>query len=305
MNWKGVVYAVIAAVSYGTNPLGALYLYQEGVNTHSVLFYRFTLAAIMLAFLMLLQKKSFRINKKELVVLGTLGVMFATSALTLFSSFHYMDAGIACTILFIYPVMVAVIMAVFFKEKVTAITVLSIALALAGIGLLYKSESGTTLSTIGILFVMVSALTYALYIIIVNKSSVRMSSIKLTFYVLIFCVISIYIHSLMSESTQIQLLTTSTEWLWATMLALVPTVISLVTMAMAVRSIGSTPTAIMGALEPVTAVAIGVTLFGELFTMRLGVGIVLILVAVILLIMGKRITNKAALLASRITNRHP
>ena len=50
------------------------------------------------------------------------------------------------------------------------------------------------------------------------------------------------------------------------MLALIPTVVSLVLMTVAVHAIGSTPTAVMGALEPLTAVVIGVTIFGELFT---------------------------------------
>ena len=71
------------------------------------------------------------------------------------------------------------------------------------------------------------------------------------------------------------------------MLALLPTVFSLVLMVMAVHEIGSTPTAVMGALEPLTAVVIGVTVFGEQLTARLSVGIVLILLAVIIIVAGK------------------
>lgn len=126
---KGVIYGIVSAISYGTNPLGALYLYEEGVNVNSVLFHRFSLAAIILAGIMLVQKKSFAINRKELLIIGALGVLFATSSLSLFSSFHYMDGGVACTLLFIYPVIVAVLMAVFFKEKMSLVTILSIALA--------------------------------------------------------------------------------------------------------------------------------------------------------------------------------
>ena len=104
---KGTIYGIIAAVSYGTNPLGALLLYQEGINAHSVLFYRFSLAVVLLALLMLVQKKSFAVNRKELAVLASLGVLFAVSSLTFFTSFHHMDAGISATMLFVYPVMVA------------------------------------------------------------------------------------------------------------------------------------------------------------------------------------------------------
>ena len=287
---KGTIYGVIAAISYGTNPLGALFLYKDGLNAHSVLFYRFSIAAIILAGIMLIQKKSFSVTRKEFCLLGVLGLLFAASALGLFTSFLYMDAGIASTILFVYPVMVALIMALFFKERLSVITVLSIGLALAGIALLYKGEGGSTLSTIGVLLVIASSLTYAIYIVVVNKSSVMMSSVKLTFYVLLFCMLAIGLHSLLKESDHIQPLTTPTMWLWTIMLALVPTIISLITMVKAVHAIGSTPTAIMGALEPLTAVVIGIAIFGETLTFRLMVGIVLILSAVILIIAGKSFT---------------
>ena len=110
---KGTLCGIVAAVSYGMNPLGALSLYRAGINTNSVLFYRYALAAVLLAALLLVQKTSLRITRREFSVLGLLGVMFAVSSLTLFMSFHYMDAGIASTLLFVYPVMVAVIMAIF------------------------------------------------------------------------------------------------------------------------------------------------------------------------------------------------
>lgn len=287
---KGTIYGVIAAVSYGTNPLGALFLYKEGLNVNSVLFYRFSLAAIILAGIMLVQKKSFSVTRKELGLLGILGILFATSALSLFTSFHYMDAGVVSTILFVYPVMVAVIMALFFKEKLSLVTMLSISLALGGIALLYKGEGGSTLSSIGVLLVMLSSLTYAVYIIVVNKSTLMMSAVKLTFYVLVFCMLVIVVHSFSETNNHLQLLTTPTMWMWAAILALVPTVISLITMVKAVHAIGSTPTAIMGALEPLTAVVIGIAIFGEVLTVRLATGIVLILSAVIIIIAGKSIT---------------
>lgn len=295
--FKGAAYGIIAAVSYGMNPLGALFLYKGGINTNSVLFYRFFLAAIILGGLMLIQRKSFAVAKKELQILIALGLLFAISSLTFYSSFHFMDVGIACTLLFVYPVMVAIIMAVFFKEKLSIVTSLSIILALSGIGLLYKGDGDGSLSTIGVILLMISSLSYAVYIIVVNKSSLVMSSIKLTFYVLIFCVLGIVLYSFISTDNHLMWLATPEIWLWAIMLALVPTIISLVTMVKAVHAIGSTPTAIMGALEPLTAVIIGITVFGESLTTRLAIGILMILSAVILIIAGKslkpkKLTNK-------------
>ena len=213
-----------------------------------------------------------------------------------------MGAGIACTLLFVYPVMVAVMMTVFFKEKLTVITVLSIILALSGIALLYRGNDGDVLNITGVILVMISSLTYAIYIIVVNKSPLRISSVKLTFYVLLFGVISLIIYSLAGDQDNyIQMLTIPQMWFYVLILALFPTVISLLLMVVAVHEIGSTPTAIMGALEPLTAVVIGIVMFGEQLTLRMSTGVLMILVAVLFIIAGKSFTvNKITTVIGRL-----
>lgn len=299
---KGTLCSIGAAVSYGLNPLGALPLYSQGINTNTVLFFRYGLAVVLLALFMLFKRQAFAITKKETSILVALGILFAMSSLTLFLSFHYMGAGIACTLLFVYPVMVAVMMTVFFKEKLTIITILSIILALSGIALLYKGNDGDVLNITGVILVMISSLTYAIYIIVVNKSPLRISSVKLTFYVLLFGVISLIIYSLAGDQNNyIQMLTTPEMWFYALILALFPTVISLLLMVVAVHEIGSTPTAIMGALEPLTAVVIGVVMFGEQLTLRMATGVLMILVAVFFIIAGKSLTvNKITTVIGRL-----
>ena len=290
-------------VAQSTNPLGAMNLYADGISTNSTLFYRFGIAVIILGVMMAVQRKSFALTRRELATLAILGVFMSTSSTTLYFSFNFMDVGIASTLLFVYPVMVAVIMATFFHEKVTAATVIAILLSLAGIALLNQTGDGTSLSLWGVTLVMLSSLTYAIYIVVVNKSSLRMSSVKLTFYVLLFGLFTIYGYTLAMGET-VQLLVTPKQWLYATQLALMPTVLSLVLMVIAVHDIGSTPTAIMGAIEPITAVAIGVIVFGENFTPRLAIGIVLILTAVLLIIGGKEMSpHKITLAISRVGKR--
>lgn len=286
---RGTICGVAAAVFYGTNPLGAMNLYADGITANTTLFYRFALAAAILAVIMLVQRKSFALTWREFGMLCILGTLMSSSS-SLYISFNYMDVGIASTLLFVYPVMVAVLMAVCFKEKVTVATILSIGLSLAGIALLNHSSGGGSLSTLGVTLVMVSSLTYAVYIVVVNKSTLRLSSIKLTFYVLfIGTFVILALTALMGE--HVQMLTTARQWTYALQLAVMPTVLSLVLMVIAVHDIGSTPTAIMGALEPLTAVAIGVLCFGEVFTTRLAVGITMILVAVLLIVMGKELSQ--------------
>lgn len=287
----GILCAIGAAVCYGTNPLGALKLYAEGMNTPSVLFYRFGLAWAIIAIVMAFRREKLRVNRREFLTLSALGVLFIFSSLTLYLSFHHMPAGVASTILFTYPVMTATIMTIFFHERINLSTVLSIALALVGVLLLYWGDSDGTLNILGVILVLVSALTYALYIIVVDKSPLQMSSFKINFFVLFYCALGMVIYALFSGQP-LMLPPTPRAWLWVSWLAFVPAIMALVMMVYAARYLGSTPTAILGALEPTTAVIIGVMVFGEPFTLRLLIGIALILAAVVIVVLGKSKKNE-------------
>lgn len=283
----GTLCAIGAAVCYGTNPLGALNLYAEGMNTPSVLFYRFGLAWLIVSVVMLFRKEKLRVDRREFRTLTSLGILFIFSSLTLYLSFHLMPAGVASTILFTYPVMTAAIMALFFHERITFATVSSILLSLAGVLLLYWGDSGGTLNLWGVVLVLISALTYALYIIVVDKSPLAMSSFKINFYVLFYCALGMVIFALLSGQP-LMLPPTPEAWLWVGWLAVVPAIMALVMMVYAAKYLGSTPTAILGALEPTTAVLIGVFIFSEPFSLRLLIGIILILAAVTIVVLGKK-----------------
>jgi len=203
-----------------------------------------------------------------------------------------MDAGIASTILFVYPVLVAIIMAVFFHEKVSFITMFSIAMAFTGISLLYEGGDGKTLNMFGVLLVILSSLTYAVYIVGVNRSSLKdLPTAKLTFYALLFGVI-IYVVRL-DFCAALQPVPSPVLWVNVLSLALFPTIISLIMMTLSIHSIGSTPAAILGALEPVTALFFGVAVFGEQLTPRIMLGVLMILTAVTLIIAAQPLLELA------------
>ena len=283
----GTLAGIAAAVCYGTNPLGALKLYAEGMQTNSVLFYRFGLAWVIIAIVMLFRKESLKVTRQEFTALTGLGLLFIVSSLTLYLSFHYMAAGVASTILFTYPVMTAVIMAVFFRERIAWTTVCALVQSGVGVALLYWSDNAGTLSTIGVVLVLASALSYALYIILVNRSNLQMSSFKINFYVLFYCALGMVVYSLIA-GLPLKLPQTATSWFYVGWLAIVPAIFALVLMVYAAKYVGSTATAILGALEPLTAVLIGIFVFNEPFTLNLAIGIILILGAVVIISKGKR-----------------
>lgn len=214
---KGFIYGAIAAASYGC---------ESSLHTPALccrhecrycFIYRYAFAVIVLGVLMKLQGQSFTLRKADILPLVIMGLLFSFSSLLLFMSYNYMDAGIASTILFVYPVMVAVIMGAFFKEKISAITVFSILLALSGIALLYQGDGNKPLSTVGIIFVLLSSLSYAIYIVGVNRSSLKtLPTTKLTFYAILFG-LSVYIVRL-NFCTELQII--PSPLLWADVLAL-------------------------------------------------------------------------------------
>lgn len=285
---KGYILATIAAATYGMNPLFALPLYKAGMDPDSVLFFRYLIAIPILGIMIKARGRNFKVQQKEIIPLICMGLLVALSSLTLFQSYNFMDVGIASTLLFVYPIMVALIMAVVFRERVTLLTVVCIAITLGGIALLYKGGDGSTLNLTGTLLVMTSALSYAIYIVSVNRPMLKdLATLKITFYVLLFG-LSLF---LVRVNFGASLIMPEKWYLWFNLVALAvfPTAISFLCTTSAIQYIGSTPTAILGALEPVTAVFFGVVVFGESLTIRIISGIMLIILSVTLIIAGGNI----------------
>lgn len=288
--FKGYLLGAIAAATYGMNPLFALPLYKTGMDPDSVLFFRYLFALPILGAMIKLRGRNFKLQRNEVIPLIVMGLLVALSSLTLFQSYNYMDAGIASTLLFVYPIMVALIMAFLFKEKLKLWTCLCILLALGGIGMLYKGGDGATLSLVGTSLVLVSALSYAIYIVGINRSTLKnMATLKVTFYVLLFGLSLFWVR--LDFGCGLRL---SGQWyLWGNLLALAvfPTAISFLCTTRAIQYIGSTPTAILGALEPVTAVFFGVLIFGEELTLRIVCGVAMIVAAVTFIVAGSTIST--------------
>jgi drug/metabolite transporter (DMT)-like permease len=202
-----------------------------------------------------------------------------------------MDASIASTLLFVYPIMVTFMMAAYYKERVTAHTLLCLAMAVGGVALMYNPESATGLNLAGAALVLVAALAYAIYIVGINTTRLKgLATLKVIFYVLVFGTVIFAARLYVNKQV-----TTPAEWYqWGNLLALAffPTVVSLACTTRAIRYIGSTPTAILGAFEPVTAVLFCVLILGETLTMQEFGGILLVILSVTLVVEGGKFTSK-------------
>lgn len=287
---KGYVVGAIAAATYGMNPLFALPLYADGMDTNSVLLFRYLLAIPLMGILLRARGHSFRLDGRRIAALAVMGVLVALSSLTLFLSYNYMDSGVASTLLFVYPVMVALIMALSYGERLSPVTIVCVGVTLLGIFLLNKTASGASLSPAGIWLVMGSSLSYALYIVVINRPYFRnIPTLKVIFYVLTFGLTVFVAGALAHGAVEVP-----THWyMWGNLLALavLPTAVSFFCTTLAIQYIGPTPTAVLGALEPVVAVVISVCVFADMLTARQVTGIVLILAAVTVIIAGGKITQ--------------
>lgn len=284
----GILYGAIGAVCYGTNPLFALHLYSNGYDSNSVLFYRYFTAVVIFGFWTTFVKKiSLKLEKREIIPLIAAALMFSFSSLTLFRSYYYIDGGIASVILFIYPVFVAIIMAAGFKEKLPRTAILSIILVFAGIILFYKGKQGQDLNITGLLFVFISAMCYAVYMILIKKNNIlkRLNISKLTFYVMLFG-LSVFIYNL-HFCVDLQPISRPLLWFDVLMLAVLPTIAAIEMLNISIRLIGPTLSAIISALEPVSAMFFCVIFFHEELTYKIVLGIIAILAGVYFVVADK------------------
>lgn len=297
---KGYVLGILAAAFYGTNPLFAVPLYAEGLSPDSVLFWRYLFAIPIMGLLMVSRHESFRIRSlSEGVLLAAAGILVGLSSATLFIAYQYMDVGIASTLLFLYPVMVALIMAVRYHERLSRQAILCLLGTMAGIALLGKTSSGQPLSIVGVLLVGASSLSYALYIVGANRSALsRISSMKTIFYVLVFGIFVFLVP--LAFNGNFRAPATAFGWFNALGLAVFPTALSFWLITLSIHYIGSTRAAILGAFEPVTGVLISVFVFGGILSLREVAGIILILTSVTLLTAGPLIRQAIAASATRL-----
>ena len=297
------MYGMATSVTFGLIPLFTLPLMRKGMVYDSILFYRFLFASLALGAVMLIKKESFRIEWRDLPVFIILAVFYTFSSLFLLCGYGYMGAGVATTLHFTYPVFVTLLMLFLFREKTSWMTWVAIALAVFGVAMLSLPSTGMSADIKGIIIVLLSAVAYGSYIVGVNKSRVHcMNSRKLAFYVFIFTTLIFGGKTLVSGDFQLPPDLSSVGNM--ILLAVLPTVVSNITLVLAVQNIGGTLTSVLGALEPLTAVCIGALVFGEDFTLREGAGILLVLTAVTVIILEGTIRGTVSKVFRKIRPRH-
>ena len=293
----GLFFGLMAAVCYGFIPLFTKELQAPAVglplSSSTILFYRFGIASLILAAIMFVRRESFRITYAEFVRLVQLAFLSNGAALFLISGYRYCSSsGVATTLHFTYPILTALIMMIFFRERSRLSTWIAIGLSIAGVALL--SGVGGGAQWLGIVLEIISALCFALYLIRVNRSRVsQMPVVKLTFYVmafgaLIFAAFIAYERADFDISAHYALIPSASGWLNLVLLSVICTVVTNLALVYATQNVGPTVASILGVLEPLTALVLGILFLGEELTPSMAAGIGLILPAVLIIILRRK-----------------
>lgn len=177
-NFKGIVYAALSSSTFGLAPLFSILLLSDGFSSFEVLSYRWGVASLTLGIVGLAGGCRFRISRQELCTVFFLSLFRAATSLSLVIAYQNISSGVASIIHFMYPLAVALAMALFFHERISWRTAAAIGVSLAGVALLSAggigSRGGDTTS--GTVAAAVSVFAYAGYIIGVRKSARRRSN---------------------------------------------------------------------------------------------------------------------------------
>jgi drug/metabolite transporter (DMT)-like permease len=284
--FHGFIYGLLSSASFGLIPLFTIPLMHEGMHFESILFYRFLLATITLAIIMCAKRERFDIELRDVPWLLLFAAYYVSSAMFLFWSYNFMSSGIATTMHFMYPVLTTILMMLLFHERSNIWRLSAIALALCGVYMLSAAGAEMSVSGVGVFIVLLSSLAYALYLVTMGQVRVgRMQGLKLNFYIFMFGTLMLLAG--VPLTTGIQPVPGAASAVNLVLLAVVPTVVSNLALVKSIKSIGSTLTSVLGAMEPVTAVCVGIYAFGEPFTATIAIGVLLIISAVTIIILKR------------------
>lgn len=281
--WWGYLTGIVSGITYGMNPLFGVPVLSKGLDVNSLLFYRYGMAVLLMLVFMLVAGKQLKISWKQLGMMAIVGTLFTLCSITLFISYKFIPSGIATSVLYVYPIMVALIM-MFFGQRPSWQTWVSIFAGVVGAVLLSFNGEGGLIDWRGIVLVVLSGLCYTLFIIIVNQSKEvkALPNLTLTFYCFLIGTIVLFFFT--KCGVELNRMPDASCWLNVIGLAILPTALATITLASATKRIGATKTSVMGILEPLTAIFIGVAVFHEPFTLNVVIGVVLILFSILFMI---------------------
>ena len=280
---------IITGITYGLNPLFGVPLMKNGMPVESILFFRYAIAVLILGVVLLSDRQNFKVSWKQFGILLVLGVLYTASSTFLFKSYNYIPSGLATTLVFLFPVLVAVIM-VFLRVVPSWQVWVAIVATFIGVIIMTQSDSTREIDTVGVLLSLGSALSYAFFVVIINRNKAisNISNSLLTFYVLLVGAIFFLSRVVATGGNLTVGIETKVDCLNLVGLAVFPTFVLFSFFSVATRNIGATKASVLGVFEPITAILVGTLVFGEALTNNIIVGILIAMFAVTFMIISTK-----------------
>ncbi len=281
--WLGLILIITSAISFGAMPIFARLAYAAGADPITVLFLRFTIAAVMMILIMIVSKTAFPrgLILVELILLGAIG--YVGESLAYFMALTMASAGLVALLLYIYPALVTALSAIFLKEHLTPVKIVALFLALSGTALTIRITSGG--SMLGILLGIAAAVDYAIYILLGSRIVRRSGPLGST-TVIIISTASVYAGIVAIRGVTFP--ATSNGWIAIIAIALISTVLAFTTFFAGLKRIGPTSASTLSTFEPIVAVILAAIVLGESISPVELLGGVLILAAVVVLTRGDK-----------------
>lgn len=281
-NYKGILFAILASVAFGLMPIFAKFAYINGSNPNTVLFFRFTIAALVLLVYLVCKKVSIKVTRKQFLLLFVTGLIgYTITTQTLFMSYNYLGVGLATTLHFIYPAFVCIVEYIFLKQKMSRNKLLSLIFAGLGVYALIAFENNT-LSALGLFLAVFSGIAYGINIIMLAMKQIKdIDNRVITMYITFGAAVGMLIYSLIDGSLVTKI--TINLGISYILIAVISTILSMILLLKGIEMIGASSTSILGTFEPIVSIIMGIVVFGEELTFALIIGTVLILISTIIL----------------------
>lgn len=285
-NQIGVIYVIFSAILFGIMPLLARIAYAHGSNAYTVAFSRFFFGSIVLGIIILiLPDCAIKISKIQFLTLLKLSIPYALMPILLYLSYTYIDSGMATTLHFTYPIAVMLIMMIFCKTRLDAKQIICAVLCVGGMALLYTLNG--QISVPGIMLAVTSGIVYAVYIILLGRSTVKeLHSLVLAFWISLLSTVEIGLIVVFSGNLVLHL--DAAGWGAEVGMALFATVFALVLFQKGVFLCGEVKASLFSTFEPLTGIVIGVIVFHEVLSMKEIIGMIEILIAAVLLVIPRK-----------------
>lgn len=276
---KGYIYTALSAIIFGLMPLLTKIIIARGATSLTIPFFRVFYVTIVLFFVLKIKKIDFHLEKRDL--LSVILTSIFGSGLTIIilnESYNHVDTGIATSLHFLYPLFVAILCCFFYGEKIKKKQILSLSFALVGIICFMSKGNG---SLFGYFLAIASGLTYAFYLVKMDKSGlVKMDALKLSFYLALFTTIEIFTMNLFMQDVVFKMDVLSYTLLLV--LALSSSFLATVLLQKGVLLLGSTRASFICLLEPVTSMIVGILWLNEALTFNKGLGGLAIIISLII-----------------------